>query len=389
MRVSTFHAPTLQEAMVQVREALGEKAIILSWRNVRNGIEVSASVQNDPARKPVPPPAVAQKPVRGAGALLGSALRAEPSEEVPARQASSPRSGDRSVEVSPARHTPNAPIDPRPVPAVQSGAPKPQGPRSKAEPVAKRPPLAETLLKAGLSPREALSFCASDSPDIRRAMGQTITEKLRFEPIEAIPTHALALVGPAGCGKTCGIAKLAARTLAAGHDAILVSADSERSGGADQLKALADRLGARFEVVTTVADAKDLVTEARRLNIALFLDTAASSPLQPADMRLTARLVHEAGLEPIACLPADMRPDDLEDLARSLFKLGAKRAIATRMDLTNRRASVMYAAHQANLALAQLSASPYIAGGLAIASVNRLAALVLEPFDLAHTEEAA
>ena len=61
MRVSTFFAATLPLAMAQVREALGPKAIVLSWRNTRGGVEISASVQADQAAPPLAqPPARAQ-----------------------------------------------------------------------------------------------------------------------------------------------------------------------------------------------------------------------------------------------------------------------------------------------------------------------------------------
>jgi flagellar biosynthesis GTPase FlhF len=84
-----------------------------------------------------------------------------------------------------------------------------------------------------------------------------------------------------------------------------------------------------------------------------------------------------------------MRFDDQEDLAKAYHALGAKRAIITRLDLTQRRASVLNALINADLALAQISSTPFITGGVAIATANRLAALLMEPFDNDVAEDAA
>jgi flagellar biosynthesis GTPase FlhF len=88
-------------------------------------------------------------------------------------------------------------------------------------------------------------------------------------------------------------------------------------------------------------------------------------------------------------MPADLRYEDLEDLGRAYAEIGTKRAIATRFDLTKRRASVVFALHKADIALAQISATPFITGGIALASAHRVAALLLEPFDDIKAEDAA
>jgi flagellar biosynthesis protein FlhF len=204
-----------------------------------------------------------------------------------------------------------------------------------------------------------------------------------------VPPKPLIMVGPPGSGKSTCVAKLAARTIASGHEVLLISADAERCGGADQLAALAKRLSARFETVTTLGDLNELILEARQRGIVVFVDAPSACPAQPADMRATARMINETRVEAVLCLPADMRPDDMEELAQAYQAMGIKRAIATRLDLTARRATVLQALKMANLALAQISATPYISGGVAIATASRLASLLLEPFEDALLEDVA
>ena len=52
MRVSTFQAATLDDAMGKVRAALGASAVVLSWRHVRGGVELTASAPETAAPSP-------------------------------------------------------------------------------------------------------------------------------------------------------------------------------------------------------------------------------------------------------------------------------------------------------------------------------------------------
>lgn len=393
MRVSTYFAPTLPEAMAQVRAALGPKAVVLNWRNVRGGIEISASLGDETTAPPLQPkahndtlanhfapsdfdardalPLKATRPVfeapRGQQRGLGALVRANAQANEPAVP-------------KPAAHAPFAPVAPKP-----SAAPSPQLP-TKAPSIT---PLGAFLMRAGLSPKQAIAFGGTNNDGLQRALIDSLGKALRFAPIEAIPPKPILLVGPAGAGKSACAAKLAARTLAAGHEVLLISADSERCGGADQLQALAKRLGARFQKVMTLADLNELVSEARGRGMVVYVDAPAASPTQPADMRAIDRMIDETRLEPILCLPADMRPDDMEELALAYSHLGVTRAIATRFDLTTRRGSVLYTLKAADIALAQVSATPYISGGVAIATPPRVAALMLDAFEDVAREDAA
>jgi flagellar biosynthesis protein FlhF len=398
MRVSTYFAATLPQAMAQVREALGPKAVVLSWRNVRGGVEVSASVQGEQV---APRPAASQhsiKPPTPRDELLANHFSPDDFAE--------PDTWTRKVAQRPAPQSTGAP------PQKQRGlgalvnrqpgsAARATPPQARVQTPAPIPPIAAPvqavqaltttapapsllkafLMRAGLSAGQALVLGTSDTPELRRALTDSLAKSLRFEPIEAIPPKPILLVGPPGAGKSACAAKLAARTLAAGHEVLLVSADAERCGGSDQLAALAKRLGTRFTTVTTLVDLNQYVGEARQRGMVVYVDAPSACPAQPADIRATARMIAETRLEPVLCLPADMRPDDMEDLALAYAAMGVKRAIATRLDLTTRRASVLHVLQIAQIALAQVSATPYISGGVAIATPARVAALILEPFE--------
>ncbi len=419
MRVFTYFAPTLPEAIAQVRAELGPKAVVLSWRSTRGGIEISASAE--PGTKPRAKSAVAPertKPVLGTTAkqetlaqhfkpedFMMEAPRPAPADFTPPPSVAKPKAapvtsrgtaallGRQAAAKAPPREP--APKTAAPVAKTTVKASTPTGKPQAAnpvEPAANKPApsrLAVFLTRAGLTRDQAMAMAVSDHAQMRQALSESLSQKLRFEPIEAAPTRPIVLVGPPGAGKTAAVAKLATRALAVGYEALLISVDSERCGGAEQLRAMADRLGAPFETATTLQDLSRLTKLARQAGQCVFVDAAAASPMQPSDMRSTERLVQEVGLEPILCMPADMRYEDLEDLGLAFGEIGTKRAIVTRFDLTKRRASAVFALHKAGMALAQISATPFITGGIALASAHRVAALLLEPFDDIKAEDAA
>lgn len=427
MRVFTYFAPTLPEAIAQVRAELGPKAVVLSWRSTRGGIEISASAE--PGTKPRAKSAVAttrEKPALGQAAkqetlaqhfkpedFMVEAPRPAPADFAQPAPTPKPQSAPKAApiiargtaallgrqaaaktpprEPAPKPTTPSAPATKTAAKASTNPAPK-QAPATPPPSVAAKPAPSRLALfwgRAGLTREQALTMAVSDHVQLRQALSESLAQKLKFEPIEAAPTRPLVLVGPPGAGKTAAVAKLATRALAVGYEALLISVDSERCGGAEQLRAMADRLGAPFETATTLQDLSRLTKQARQAGQCVFVDAAAASPMQPSDMRATERLVQEVGLEPILCMPADMRYEDLEDLGLAFGEIGTKRAIVTRFDLTKRRASAVFALHKADMALAQISATPFITGGIALASAHRVAALLLEPFDDIKAEDAA
>lgn len=64
MRLKTFRAPRMAEAMARIRAELGEEAIILSSTRVAGGVEITAGLEPpEPEPPPVPTPRLAFQPL--------------------------------------------------------------------------------------------------------------------------------------------------------------------------------------------------------------------------------------------------------------------------------------------------------------------------------------
>lgn len=388
MTPQTFIASNLQDAIGKVRESFGANAKIISWREVRGGIEVTATGGSNSSLK-------IEKEDDNYSLKIGTAPRYDifaheeelarkakmPSNEITKNAPSGSKKGIEILAKPKSKPAPNSPIPSQEKPSkIANSAPiiKPTPPNADK---AKIHPLIPLLVRSGIELKQLKPFAKYfDNDDILSCLINMLDCEFSFDPIEAIPNNIIALFGNAGSGKTIGCAKLAARVLAANGHALLISTDTERQGGAAQLSALAQKLGADFEYADNLKHAKNIALRAQSGGISVFIDCPAANVYDPSSVRFCQKLSDDIGAEGVLCMNADARSDDLVDNAMAFAEIGIQRCILTRFDLTNRRGGILPALIASKLSVSQISPSPFIAGGLALGTPKRLAQLILEPF---------
>lgn len=217
---------------------------------------------------------------------------------------------------------------------------------------------------------------ASQATDPVLALAAAIDERFAFAPLGEGAERPIALIGPPGAGKTVTIAKLAARAALAGRSVGLITTDTARAGGVEQLRAFARAIG----VEATTAEDRPALTAALGLvrgRDLRLIDTTGLNPLAEDELCRVAEILRTAGAEPVLVLPAGLDPLDACEIARVAAVLGARRMIATRLDTARRHGALLAAADGAELALAELGMAPEILDGLAPAGPMGLARLVL------------
>ena len=162
----------------------------------------------------------------------------------------------------------------------------------------------------------------------------------RIDPLE--DGGVIALVGPTGAGKTTTIAKLAA-TYAARHnarDVALVTTDTVRVGGREQLHSYGRQLGIAVHEADGDVSLAHTLGKLRDYKLVL-IDTAG---LGQRDKNLVAQLnwLHAAGqVHTLLVLPANSHYSDLDEVVRRFKGANPHGVILTKIDETGRLGSAL------------------------------------------------
>jgi flagellar biosynthesis protein FlhF len=225
--------------------------------------------------------------------------------------------------------------------------------------------LAEAAAKTGLT-------------DMTLALAAAVDQRMVSAPIDFANAKAILLMGPNGAGKTAVAAKLGAHARLAGRPVVLVAHDVSGAGAVARLKDFADHLDARIvtaESAVALASTVDGLVEQGTLAI---VDTAGFDPRQPKAAAAFAALAHIEAVEAIGVISALTDSEEAAEIAVALAKIGASRLIITAADMTRRMGTLASVATAADLAVAFVTRSPFVAGELETLTPLALARLLTE-----------
>jgi flagellar biosynthesis protein FlhF len=157
----------------------------------------------------------------------------------------------------------------------------------------------------------------------------------RFEVAPAIG-RITALVGPPGAGKTTTLVKLAVTHAVSGSGPVrLISADTHRIGGAEQLRTYAAILGVPFQAVENAGTLAQAIDSAPA-NAQILIDTPGMSPsmLSEVGMDLAAFLGRRQDIDKHLVLTATANQLVLESAAQRFSICSPSKIVFTRLDET-------------------------------------------------------
>jgi flagellar biosynthesis protein FlhF len=319
MKIKRYFATDMRQAIQMVREAQGPDAVILSNRRVDGGIEIVAamdydekmyrSLSGDGETPPVQPKATGKQP------------QIEWSQD--------PALMSMRDEITLLRGVIESQLN-----GIAWKNMKEKHPQQAK--------MLERLLQLGLHPD--LCRTLADKVPYTKDMNQNWRRALTLLASKVTVTNddilnrggIVALLGPAGAGKTTSVAKLAARyTLRHGPNRVaLVTTDSYRIGAHQQLRTYGQILGAPVHVAKDGEELRSILQTLRDKQLVL-IDTAGMSQ---RDIRLGEQfgMLHQSGL-PIrsyAVLSASSQRSSLDEVLRSFGKVKLEGAILTKMDET-------------------------------------------------------
>lgn len=324
MRLKIFTADNMKAALAQVRESLGNDAIIIDSVEEENKVKITAAlelpVQKTPPRKtpaPKPKPAAVQKSLKE----LDHADQADTKE----------------LSYFLSHHG-----------------------------------IERTMLTRILE--TAASF---DDDRNLTTLTRALDAMFHFNPLNNdYQDRPLMLVGPPGVGKTVTAAKLASQAVLEGRATRLINTDTVRTGGTAQLEGYGKVLKSSVIEVTEpdlLAPAIDTNHQSGEL---VIIDTMGYNPFDHTEMQELHQYISAYDVEPLLVISAGSDPREAEEIAATYASMGVRRFIATRLDVARRYASLLTTAGAGDLAFAGVGITPYLGKGIESVDAMHLAMLL-------------
>ena len=405
MRIKKYVAETMPEALKLVKADLGPRAVILNTRTTRKNsklgilgkgqVEVTAAVDDGKGTE-------AQAPGRAAG----NDRRAPR----PAAEAAEPRPAPEAAASRPAAARPPA--------SQKARADRPAPGSEWADRISRQIQEMQAALQSAASTgsREGSSFLPGALGPLARQMedagvdvglAQDVLEAILLDPGNAglkdlkpvqeravqmlarrfappLPIRlgkgvrtVVALVGPAGVGKTTAAAKIAAHFASQENArAAFVAADTDRVGGLEQIRAYAGILGMPVDVVYTPEEMGDAIRSRRDIDL-ILIDTAGISPLATDQIDALGGLLREAAPNEIhLVLSATSALQQMRDTAAAFSRIEADRLILTKFDETARLGAACTLGAESKLPLSYTTDGRAVPGELHPADAKALARMV-------------
>jgi len=393
MRIRRFEAPSVQEALLQVRQELGPEAVILYTKKLRKGgffglggaeiAEVTAGVDLGPGESPSLPMAAAPAPRQPLRSPAAPAPRPRPSAFSPA-PAPAPAS-ERRAEVFQSELN-----DGKVLAGLQvvRSAPRKAGPD--LHPELRR--VMDQLLKNGVEEAVAQTALLPAQREIVEkgypragTLGQLVSRSLATQlraagPIEAISgkPRVIAFIGPTGVGKTTNLVKLASQyALIHQMKVALLTADTYRIGAVEQLRIYRDIIDIPFEAVNSPEELKAALKRYADKDL-IFFDTAGRSPQNRRQIQdLKAFLEVAKPSETHLCVSATTKNADLLPIVGKFGLVPVNRFLVTKLDETRSHGMLLNLASNFQVPISYLTTGQNVPNDIEVATPERMAELVL------------
>ena len=211
---------------------------------------------------------------------------------------------------------------------------------------------------------------------IDKAISAELERRLRIAPELGTPggvKRVVLFAGPAGAGKTTSLIKLAMQQgMRARIPLQILSLDTLRVGGWEQLASYARITGLAFDVIHTVPALDQALAQYRNKQL-ILIDTPGFSPadaLENSD--LAAWLGREQSVEVQLVLPAVLHQRTMDRMLERFAAFGPSKLLFTHLDETESMGSVIGTAIRADLPISYLSDGQQVPEDIHEASAARV-----------------
>lgn len=188
----------------------------------------------------------------------------------------------------------------------------------------------------------------------------------------------ISFIGPTGVGKTTTIAKLAAKhSVNTGKDVALITVDTYRIGGADQLKTYGDIMGVPVRVVFTPQELRNAVSQFANASI-ILIDTAGRSQFDATRIRALKGILQAVPqVETHLVVSATTRYSDALEIFNRFGIIPLHRLVFTKIDETKTYGMLLNFAVRTNLQPSYLTNGQEVPDDIEEADPDLIAGLIV------------
>jgi flagellar biosynthesis protein FlhF len=156
----------------------------------------------------------------------------------------------------------------------------------------------------------------------------------------------------------------------------VVTCDTVRAGGVEQLKAFTDLLKVPLKKANGAAELRKVLSEMDGFD-QILIDTPGINPFDKEQVRKLARLLAAADMQSYLVLPGGTDTEESSEMARVFSAVGVYGIIPTRIDIARRLGGILSAAQHGNLVFSDVSNTPKVAEGLNALTPKTLSRLLM------------
>ena len=399
MKLKRYLVKDIKEALIKVRQELGEDAVILSTRKVRRGaflglfggevfIEVTAAGEENYERKRRTPPKHVSTPLsmtphqtsvppkeNNASMAMNMYQLKEILSKNTSMEKSKPAVQDTTKDSLEEIKTMISDLKRTILTRRESRFPPPYD------------ILAEYLKMQDMSDKtvenivEAMMVSCGKDTDLDAGFWKKLKEYIAKLVLVQIPQPSgrIIFVGPTGVGKTTTLAKLAAKYyLEDNHKVMIASVDTFRIGAAEQLKTYAELMGLPFAVAYTPKELRLILESTEEYDVVL-IDTAGRNPWSELNMRELKAFVESANMDSIMLVvSATTRLNDLRDTIERFKSLAPTHLIFTKLDETRTHGSIPEIIAESGLPLAFITDGQRVPDDIRVPDPEDIASKIVE-----------
>jgi len=203
-----------------------------------------------------------------------------------------------------------------------------------------------------------------DITQLQAALIDLFHASLSFEPLPMKQDGTrIILVGPPGTGKTITAVKIAAKMVVDNQPLRVITTDTKRAGGIDQLAAFTKILGIDLETASSREELKVLLASFDPAD-RVVIDSAGCNPYDFQELKELGEFARLSNLEPVLVCAAGTDGHEATEIASVFSFLDIHRVIVTRTDCARRYGSLLSIVKAGNFAFSHVTSSARAMGDM-------------------------